>query len=310
MGLRSCDVEDVAQDALERVLQDGANLGPGGATSLARIVRGAARKLRRRTRREGPTRSGDVALDVLDECPDPEECAIERSRAAFLWTLLQKLDARRRRIVVRHELDGATLAEIAAQEGITEEAAQKRLAGARKELDDERIRWQSVQKRRGRSTSPVLLLPAQDVRATPRGRPSILRRLGLRSALHAIVAVAVVADAISPITWSPLRRAAPAPDTSTTAIIALPSAEVAPSPSVPSPMNHGPSVQAASRFDSRIRDSEQSLIERARAALATGGTANRMQVLALLKRHQRDFPNGRLATERDALLLKLMKLSR
>jgi outer membrane protein assembly factor BamD (BamD/ComL family) len=82
----------------------------------------------------------------------------------------------------------------------------------------------------------------------------------------------------------------------------MPDPALAPRPSDVAPgatTRRGAGVPAASAVprDKRL-EAERKLVEMARTALARGQTAD---ALAALRRHQRFFPNGELAEERDGL---------
>lgn len=127
---RPSDAEDVAQTVLLVALENITECRDPERFDgwLFAIARNRARRalVRRRLR------------DVLarpSEVPEPEGAVPEdRERTRALLAALEHLSSRQREIVLLHDLEGYTHAEIAAALGLSEEATRQQLARARRQL--------------------------------------------------------------------------------------------------------------------------------------------------------------------------------
>jgi RNA polymerase sigma factor (sigma-70 family) len=159
LGIPLAEVDDAAQEALEHIWRASDRAGPTNKPGWE--IRVAANRLldflrgvRRRHRWEDIVAFDD---DVRDEGEDPEACAISRRRIKILGGLIAQIGPSGREIFIEHELQGVPLDEIASKEGISLDAAKKRLCRARRELERARDRWQTEQRRKGHDTRPAIV---------------------------------------------------------------------------------------------------------------------------------------------------------
>jgi RNA polymerase sigma-70 factor (ECF subfamily) len=89
---------------------------------------------RRRTNREVP-RSPEAWLEVEDLGPRPDEAAEQRQSRALLLAALERVPLERRAVLVMHDLDEASMRDIATALSIPLFTAYSRLRKARRELD-------------------------------------------------------------------------------------------------------------------------------------------------------------------------------
>lgn len=75
--------------------------------------------------------AGAAALEVADHAPDAERQLIAGQARRRIDALLQRIDARRRAVLVMYYLEGITVAEIAEKQRIPESTARTRLRLAR-----------------------------------------------------------------------------------------------------------------------------------------------------------------------------------
>jgi hypothetical protein len=149
--------------------------------------------------------------------------------------------------------------------------------------------------------------PLPDAPAAPRA-PTLARMAGRISRRG--IATFLVGAAVGGATVGTLDRVRHTSEPPAVAVSAPPVAPIpapllepalAPSPSEPppTPMVHRTVVvPAPSAARDKSLEAERKLVEMARTSLARGQTAN---ALAALRRHQRSFPKGQLAEERDSL---------
>ena len=140
LGLRMLGSAEDAQDLVqETFLRAARALGrvPGAEPGAeAWLVRVAVNLCRDRQRRRGVRRGHDGDLPSLVAAPDEEGPRLARWA---VWGALDRLPARRRSIVVLHELEGLSTGEVARLLGTSPVTVRWHLALARREL----ARWLS-----------------------------------------------------------------------------------------------------------------------------------------------------------------------
>jgi RNA polymerase sigma-70 factor (ECF subfamily) len=88
----------------------------------------------KRAHREVP-RSWEAWLEVEDVGPRPDETAEQHQRRALLFAALERVPLERRAVLVMHDLDAASMHDVAAALSIPRFTAYSRLRKARRELD-------------------------------------------------------------------------------------------------------------------------------------------------------------------------------
>lgn len=131
---RPADAEDVAQDALLAALSriDACREPDRFGAWLVQIARNRARNARDRRRHADVPRDepGELAQPATE--PDQERAVTRRSLTAALGALSPV----QREVVLLHDLDGWSHAEIARALAVTEEASRQHLSRARRALRD------------------------------------------------------------------------------------------------------------------------------------------------------------------------------
>lgn len=304
------------QDALAQIWAKRAQIDPAGKLEAweDKVARNTARQYFRRARsRPEILTPFDEDDDVGAEGSDPEATALLHSRMAVLEELVGRIAISRRAIFVDHHLLGKPLAEIAQERRIPYKTVEARLTRAWQDIDRAKTRWQAEQCWRGHDSVPAfpLLMKAVDLKAWARRGVNRLRELITRS-LALIGPAAVIVGVLLSTPWSPVRLSGPA-------LSGLPSARsmmLTPYPSSTgnragaSATNNAPVAPvgvpdpAARRVRERERSSlrEDAIISQAQIALRAGSVAEALQLLA---EHEREFPRGRLAPVRQALLKRV-----
>lgn len=348
MGVQPRDIEDLVQEALEKIWANRHQIDPSGNVLawMYEIARNVVRKyLRHRRSHPEELIPFEEHEGISDDGPDPEATALLHARIKVLRHLISQIPAPRRVIFVEHVLLEMPLAEIAASHGLSPATVSKRLSVAAEEIRIAAARWQEGQRWRGGNLEPafVLLLGAVDLRARVSRCLGAVRRL---DALRMVIvgAVVVTLGAIPSAPWPPYPRSEPvqsglsSPPRPPRVVEPPPERHDAPPASAeddipaPPPGEGGeglpdgrpvpPSVAAAEEPErSAERDAESGairytephgtaqpatyssfedeLVGRAGAALDAG---NVVKAREWLEEHARNFPNGQLAPERDALL--------
>jgi len=317
-GVASCDAADVVQDALVRIWSKRDDVDPDRSPDSyqRRIVAREALQYHRRSRaRREVLIPPDDQAHLRDAGLDPEEVALLREERALLEGFIAQIDASRRAIYVEHHLHGVPVEEIAERHGIPLGTAKTRLKLAREEVKAARARWEAEQRRHTRDIPLPFLLPAQR-----RDLVARLRRLGAKvralAGSAAIVAgmLLLMAALPSPPAYRPLLRRLPAagllslmPGHDDDRQGASPMQEPAALTPAPAPaLALVPAPAGAVSWSRRERPGyspqEDSLIGRAHVATLAG---DRGLAWRLLGDHARQFPRGRRAPEREALLQKM-----
>jgi RNA polymerase sigma-70 factor, ECF subfamily len=324
-GVPEGDVDDVLQDVLIRIWQKQALVDASDDPEVytAQIARHHAYDYHRRARGRQETavsledHDHDPALG--DRRPGPEECVIGRQHMGLMWHFINALPPDLRSLFIARELEDKPLAEIAAEHGLKTSGAEKRIARAWDAVERAVVRWRADQQRRGRHAVRCVLLLLLEI-----DHVALLRKLGRRvvggAAMAAIVLLAGglagphpgCATAIasfrpasrfsSRVTGVLANVMAPMDDAPHPAAKANEESSEGRSTAVSAPVARAPSSKAR---DASAGDEEE-LIDRARAALAIGGSHADLQALALLQEHRERYRNGRFAAVRESLLRELL----
>jgi RNA polymerase sigma-70 factor (ECF subfamily) len=132
LGARPSDLEDLLQEvfvALQRnwpTLDTTRSLRPWLFGVAFRVVR----TQRRRRAREAPR----AELDPEDRAPTPEAWLQGQESLALLSAALERVPESRRSVLIKHDLDGHEVVEIARELSLTKFGVYARLYKARKEL--------------------------------------------------------------------------------------------------------------------------------------------------------------------------------
>ena len=324
-GSSPSDAEDLAQEALVIAWRKQGELEPG--RSLDAWLYGIARNVYRNHARTSARRR----TSALDEADLPGVDSALVVDALAVHRAIRELPEAQQDIVILHELEGHTLKETAALLDVPFETAKDRLERARKQLraaiadpSRERKATNAIAKAAAAAVlAGVIGAIGRDAAAAGAGAvaaASTAARGLSRTAIALFVAAGAVLGVVGDRVIAQLRASdeppveiaiappspplpAPVPPPSPIAIApaspppsppAPPRAAVAP-PSSPAPAPPPPAPPAPGV------NAEAQIIDRARAALARGRTDD---ALVALMSHERRFPIGQLAEERDALLVE------
>lgn len=126
------DARDAVQETFLRAARAPASVPIRAEAQEAWLVRVLVNVCRDRWRKAGTRQRLDAANAApADESPSPEGAIIAR---AEIWRALMALPPRRRAVVVLHELEGATVQEIARLLGLAAVTVRWHLARGRREL--------------------------------------------------------------------------------------------------------------------------------------------------------------------------------
>lgn len=312
----------------------------GFLVNVARNYRRKRKRYERAMREAAPELAGHAAGS------DEGGAVSEEHRRVLLEELLPQVPFEQRVVVVARDLDELEMSVIAAQQGIALSTAYDHYQRGRAALERAHARWLSQQKDRGlllvplgleqlldadRSipTSPAEMYEAA-LRRFRRARPwaslrALLRRTALRSALtHAACGIvgAVLYATLTPREPSPslilplppivaaAAEAAPpdgvtsAAPSATVLMVASVSPASRPVPAPPARSSAGPMLPRAHAVPGagEPMDEEQAF-DAARRAFDRGEL---VAAIAALQTHERDFPRGALAAERELLWVKAL----
>ncbi|MDC0678275.1 RNA polymerase sigma factor [Sorangium atrum] len=333
-GVPARDAEDLAQDALLRELEANQRieLGEARAAYGAAIVRNQARNHVRNARRRGEVLTSFDDHEPQAECPTPEEMLRRQQREALLRDLINQVDPKYRDVLIKHRLDEVPLIEIASELGLNPKTVSTHYLRALEDLEAAVKRRRARQRSRGWDDAACVPF-AFDLRDRE-GWLSKLGRLSIKILVQGTVVVltgAVVAtlpDSLSPESW--LRAAVvrtPAPALAVEEIaqppLQLPTRAAA-APTAPTvqeitqpvqdrdargPAPSGAPVRRTSlpvrAVVPAVSEREQSLIDEARRAVEEHNAVAEAEARRLLETHAREFPQGQLAAEREALLTQV-----
>ncbi|WP_437720870.1 RNA polymerase sigma factor [Sorangium sp. So ce861] len=339
LGVPARHAEDVAQDALLRGLEADQRLDLSGDPTAYRVAIAAnqARDHVRRARRRGEVLAPFDQREIRTELPDPEELLRERQRHARVRALIGRVDPKYRHLLIRHDLEEIPLAQIAAELGLTTEAVKTQHRRAIERLREEKRRWIAEERARGRDGDACVPLAFGWHRRE--SWPITLRRWALRIIVQGalVVLTGTLVAEVSPILepWmlpaatrppgaTPMGQEEAAPPreggtSSVTSHVAAAGREVSPSAyqadaradaavdQTPAPpIATAPrALTPGSAARRTISEREWSLIRDARSALDAHNAIADLEARRLLEAHAREFPRGRLAREREALLRQI-----
>ena len=126
--------QDVCQQAFTRLWTHGLRFDPARGNAEAWFRRILINLCLDRRRALRPVQSLEIAAEIADTRPDPEQQAIHSDSQARLETAMAKLNPRQRLALTLFHGDGQSMAEIAAQMETTAKAVEGLLGRARNEL--------------------------------------------------------------------------------------------------------------------------------------------------------------------------------
>jgi RNA polymerase sigma-70 factor (ECF subfamily) len=307
MGMSDADAEDVAQDVLLSAHGHFARIQPDKRRSwlFTAVLHEVINQQRKRRRRAAAAPLDPQDPDPQEPTPTPRIMALETLRAAF-----DRLSEQEREILVRHEIDGQTLEQIAQELGVSRTTAQARVAAARarfcKRVDEfgglpeqERSLLYAI--------FPFVLLATMEKRASPRAAgwvwSSLTPRLGPgRLPRGQQLAIAVPSVLAGVLIGAMLQKPLTAQASLAPMQIGLGAAV---SPSVPSspvlPADPTPSAPPASAKPQGLEVASRRELDdllRAREVVAKDPAA----ALAMLRAHARQYPQSQHAARRRALV--------
>ncbi|WP_437338416.1 RNA polymerase sigma factor [Sorangium sp. So ce394] len=340
-GVPARNAEDVAQEALLRGLEADQRIEAGQDPGPYRVTI-ALNQARNHVRAAG--RRGEILTpfderELQGECSTPEELLRLRERAALTRHLIAQVNPKYRDILIRHELEETPLVEIAAELGLNVQTVKTRYRRAREELEAQKRRWQAQQRSRGWEEEACVPL-AFGLRRDD-SWPAWLRHLGVKVLMQGalVTLTGALVSAVPPLPgldpWlqpAAIRATATTPEAQDA--MAPPAqdgahsaAASAPRPAEPisTPRAQGsaradavvsrmpaPSAATAARVASPRRadrpafnERERGLVNRARRAIEAQTAFAAVEARRLLEAHAREFPQGQLAAEREALLRRI-----
>lgn len=149
LGVRGCDLEDVAQEVHQGVARGLRAFDPSLSRNPETAVRGwlfgicerQAASHRRDVFKRGDVLCPNQELDLESTAVTVEDMFSAEERIALLRHLLSRLDPARRAIVVAYEIDGARMDDVAVDLGIPVNTAWNRLRLGRADL---RTAWKRL----------------------------------------------------------------------------------------------------------------------------------------------------------------------
>lgn len=342
-GVPDRHVKDVAQDGVVQVWKVRAKVDPKGNLNALgdRIVRNKVRDHKRAASRRREVLTPFDVDEAVDLRSSPEDHIRERERIELLWHLLDRVKPRYRDLLILHELEGLTLAQIAERKQIGIEAVKTGLRRAWEHLDQVKVHWQAEQRRRREDTRACVPLwlglgarqgwetVKHTCNPTHLGQAAGILLLGHLVCAHqssrrpgspmSSGSSAIVASAATPAT--PIWDHEPAEAETTAAIEGDPREEwgtastrttaddfpaLLGGKSAPIRPRTGFAAVSTTAAEKEARDAEEaSLIRRARVAIESHSAAGDAAARQLLEEHARDFPEGRLTAERESLRRQL-----
>lgn len=132
LGARPGDVEDLLQEIFVALHRNWPNLDT--TRSLRPWLFGVAFRVVRTHRRRRAREAPHADLDPTDGAPTPEAWLQGQESLALLAEALQHVPVSRRSVLIKHDLDGLDIIEIARELSLTKFGVYARLYKARKEL--------------------------------------------------------------------------------------------------------------------------------------------------------------------------------
>ena len=144
LGVPAASVDDAAQHVFLIASQKLVAIMPGSERSfLFATARGIASNARRSEHRNRELLDEEALVSRADTAPDPEEIAASRQARRILDRILDGLTEDLRTVFLLYELEGQTMAEIAALLGTPMGTVASRLRRAREEFQSAARRFQA-----------------------------------------------------------------------------------------------------------------------------------------------------------------------
>lgn len=145
LGVPSASIDDAAQQVFWTASQKIATISAGSERSfLFATARGIASNARRSQLRNRELLDEDALASHVDRAPDPEQMAASRQARLLLDRILDGLPEDLRAVFLLYELEGQTMAEIAALLGTPMGTVASRLRRAREEFQSAARRYQAA----------------------------------------------------------------------------------------------------------------------------------------------------------------------
>jgi RNA polymerase sigma factor (sigma-70 family) len=309
-------VDDVVQDVCIRLWQKSRLVREARtpAAYITEIVKEVVRIHRWRTQRREDALAAHGDQVSRAGAPTPEQHTFARQCCAIVDGFLDQIDKQALPLFIEHEVDGDSVAEIAARHGLKEGRVKKLLGTARRALEAAKVRWEAGDLRHGggRLLRGVMVpFCFADLRGWLRSPPRIAVRVALASTVILLANVLCPSDLYYPEARSAFQRVAHLAFprfalSSSVGSSVSPARAAGPAPEL---AEHGVKAPAgppsSSQSNARVHDAselEEKLLGGARAALFLGTPEGMVRARQLLEEHRARVPEGRLAPEREALL--------
>jgi len=132
LGARPGDIEDLLQEIFVALYRNWPTLDT--SRSLRPWLFGVAFRVVRTHRRRRARETPQAALDPEDSAPSPERWLQGQESLALLSAALQHVPVSRRSVLIKHDLDGLDVIDIARELSLTKFGVYARLYKGRKEL--------------------------------------------------------------------------------------------------------------------------------------------------------------------------------
>ncbi|HTN91392.1 MAG TPA: sigma-70 family RNA polymerase sigma factor [Sorangium sp.] len=342
IGVPEQNAEDLAQETLLRGWEARERIEPGGdpAPYSVTIALNLARRHLRDASRRGEVLTPFDEHDIRGDQPSPETLLRLQQREAIVRDLIEQVDPKYRHLLVEHELEEKSLAEIAAELGLKLDTVKTQHRRAREHLDAAKRRWMAQQESRGWDKEACVPVAFDLFRRSWWTTARHMQKVGVKVLAQAALVVltgAVVATgprSSSSASTTPRIRpaalydgAATPPEQHTAPPLGQPDAPGAvataspPVQGIPAPGEHPPAAMngkpaspaaIAARSSPLVRavlpvasEREKDLILQARKAIEAHNPRADVEARRLLDTHAMEFPRGQLALEREALVLQL-----
>ena len=158
VGVPARHAEDLAQEALLRDWEARGRLEPGvdPAPYSVTIALNLARSHLRDASRRGEVLTSFDEHDFRGDQASPEALLRRQEREAVMRDLIEQVDPKYRDLLVEHEIEEKSLAEIAAELGLKLDTVRSQHRRAREQLDEAKRRWMAQQEFRGWDKVPCV----------------------------------------------------------------------------------------------------------------------------------------------------------
>jgi RNA polymerase sigma factor (sigma-70 family) len=313
-GVPSRDVDDVLQLVTLRVWQKWPQIQAARSPSayMYRLACNEARAYLRRARHKREVFIDREEQYPCDEHQSPEDRSIRENHASIVRKCVDALDHRGRAVFVEHELDGKSVATIAAARGISSKTVETWLTHARRDFERAVARWLPERRAKGgKLFGLATLFWVAELRQLLRK----LRRIDLRTVapagpvvLSGAILAATPIDPVAPPAFRPALHLSsagsftPARFGSATGPAQTPG-EDDPGETLPA----GVARAGYPKAHLTILETEEHFVDAARAALRLGTADARLRARDFLLEHRERFPEGRLAAVRELLWRQLQR---